>query len=56
MKQPSRFRTWVNNVWIENCEECQEWKETPPTLKTYWNKYKWWLKREFKYRERFNNL
>ena len=46
----SNFRTWVEDIWKENCEECREWRETPLTLNLYWNKYKWWLKREFKYR------
>jgi hypothetical protein len=46
----SNFRKWVEDIWKENCEECREWRETPLTLNLYWNKYKWWLKREFKYR------
>jgi len=51
MKKGSSFRLWVENIWRENCKECLEWKEQEPSLATYWNKYKWWLKREFRFQK-----
>lgn len=49
MKKKSAFRHWVQNIWFDYCEECRDWKENPESLKLYWDKYKWWLKREFKH-------
>ena len=46
----SEFRTWVQSIWREHCEECREWKDVPLPMETYLTKYKWWLKREFRYR------
>jgi len=52
MSKPSTFRHWVYNIWHENCDECREWQDQEQTLATYWNKYKWWLKREYRYQTR----
>lgn len=45
--QASAFRLWVQKVWYENCEEHLTYGEDPYKLQEYWNKYKWWLKREY---------
>lgn len=45
----SAFRHWVNELWLDNCEEHLTYGEDPYTMKQYWNKYKYWLKREYKY-------
>ena len=42
------FRSWVEEVWRENCEERLTYKENPATIKEYWNIYKYWLKKEYK--------
>ena len=49
MKPASDFRHWVRNVWLENTEEHLQFNELPYTMQEYWNKYKWWLKREYQY-------
>jgi hypothetical protein len=46
----SLFRNWVHNLWIENCFEHVDLREPKYTEKEYFNKFKWWLRREFKYR------
>jgi hypothetical protein len=46
----SPFRMWVQNLWIENCEERLVYKQDPVTIQQYWNTYKWWIKREYRHR------
>ena len=48
----SQFRSWVRHIWIDNCEERLTYGEDPATMKEYWNKYKYWLKREYKYQHK----
>jgi len=45
----SPFRLWVQNLWLENCEERLIYKENPDTIQQYWSKYKWWIKREYRH-------
>jgi hypothetical protein len=51
MKQ-SKFRLWVQELWMENREEKLTYGEDPVTIKTYWDKYKFWLKREYQHQQR----
>ena len=48
----SEFRNWVRNLWVENTEERNEYRELPYTQEEYWARYKWWLKREFQHQKR----
>jgi hypothetical protein len=48
---PKPFRMWVNNLYFQNCEEHLTYKEPGYTLSEYWNKYKWWLRREFRHQQ-----
>lgn len=45
----SAFRHWVHEIWLDNCDEHLTYGEDPYTIKQYWNKYKFWLKREYRY-------
>ena len=45
----SAFRHWVKELWLDNCEEHLTYGETPYKMQEYWSKYKWWIKREYKY-------
>ena len=47
----SNFRMWVQNIWADNTEEHLTFHENPYTIKEYWDKYKYWLKREFKHQQ-----
>jgi hypothetical protein len=49
--QPSKFRLWVQKIWYENSEEHLTFNENPYTIKEYWERYKYWLKREFKHQQ-----
>ena len=53
MKQSS-FRIWVANIWRDNLEERLVYKEEPIPMQEYWEKYKWWLKREYLHQTRKN--
>ena len=45
----SAFRHWVNELWMENREERLLYGEEPATITQYWERYKYWLKREYKH-------
>lgn len=45
----SHFRTWVRNLWFDNTSERLEYRELPYSMEEYWEKYKWWLKREYRF-------
>lgn len=45
----TEFRLWINNLWVKNCEERLIVGEQKLDPKTYFKKYKWWLKREFRH-------
>lgn len=49
-----RFRLWLQGMWYEHLDELQVMGQTPNskyTLKEYFNKYKYWLKREYKHQQ-----
>lgn len=52
---PTNFRVWISNLWITNCEERFIVGEQALDPKTYFNKYKWWLKNEYRCREKNKN-
>lgn len=43
------FRQWVHEMWLENRDELFELRQTPYNQSEYFNKYKYWLKREYKH-------
>lgn len=49
------FRMWVQNIYIQNCEEHLIYNEDRYTMQQYWTKYKWWLKREYCYQKEKND-
>ena len=51
----SKFRSWVRLLWIDNCEERLTYGQDPATIKQYWDTYKYWLKREYKYQRGKND-
>ena len=54
IKDTSRFRLWVQCIWMENCDERLTVGQDPVTIKQYWNNYKYWLKREYRHQQRQN--
>jgi hypothetical protein len=48
----SNFQNWLRLIWLENCREHEAHQELPYTLKEYWNRYRWWLRREYRYQQK----
>jgi hypothetical protein len=45
----TEFRAWLRQIWQANCQEREEFNELPLSQKEYFNTFKYWLKREFRY-------
>jgi len=45
------FRNWLRNIWLDNCAEHDAWGEPQISIKQYFNKYKWWLRREYRFQQ-----
>ena len=48
------FRTWVHELWLQNCDERYELSESKYTQEQYFQMYKYWLKREYKFQRTQN--
>jgi len=51
MQKTTKFRLWLNKLWQEHRSEVYAITNKPVDydINDYFNKYKWWLKREFKH-------
>jgi hypothetical protein len=47
-----KFRHWVHELWMQNCDEHRESSELPYTQEEYFRMYKYWLKREYRHQQR----
>jgi len=52
MKPVSNFRIWVTNIYYDNCSENLSHSESVYTLSEYFQRFKYWLKREYRYQQR----
>lgn len=52
MEKSSSFRDWVYQLWMQNCDEHDTFHEDQYTAEKYFQKYKYWLKREYKFQNR----
>lgn len=55
MRTQSTFRIWLHEVWLQNCDEHRDFGELPYTKERYFQMYKYWLKREFRYQKQKND-
>jgi hypothetical protein len=46
------FKLWVERIWRDNCAENFLWNDSVVSFGVYFNKYKWWLRREYRYQHR----
>lgn len=44
----SLFRSWVRNLWLENCDEHGDANLPKYSYEEYFQTFKWWLKKEYK--------
>ena len=51
-----RFRQWVHELWLQNCDEYLLVQGLPYTQTEYFHKYKWWLRREYRHQVRNNHV
>jgi hypothetical protein len=54
MSKNTDFRRWLHELWLRNCDERAEYGERRYTQEQYFQQYKYWLKREFKYQRSQN--
>jgi hypothetical protein len=47
----SKFRRWLHELWMQNCDEHREYGEMPLSQEQYFQMYKYWLKREFRHQQ-----
>ena len=52
MDKHSDFRYWLRELWLQNCDEHREYGEPPFSQEEYFQRYKYWLKREFQHQQR----
>lgn len=45
------FRSWLEDLWRDNCSEHDDYNEPRYTLQEYFAKYKWWLRREYRHQQ-----
>ena len=45
----SNFRVWCQNLWMANVDERKEMRFDHISMAEYFKRYKYWLKREYKY-------
>jgi hypothetical protein len=49
------FGQWVHELWLQNCDELLELNQTRYTQQEYFQKYKYWLKREYRHQQGVKN-
>ena len=45
------FRQWLHEMWLENCDERGAWHMDKITVQQYFQQYRWWLRREYRYQQ-----
>ena len=46
----TEFRAWLRQLWAENCAERDGFGQLPYSQSEYFQRYKWWFRREFRYK------
>lgn len=52
LEKESAFRKWLQEMYYENCDEHEMFNLKRYSLGEYFQKYKYWLKREFRHQQR----
>jgi hypothetical protein len=50
------FRNWLHELWLQNCDEHRDYNELPLTQEEYFKRYKYWLRREYRFQLRKQNV
>ena len=43
------FRYWLRQMWYEYVNECESYGQQPVNADQYFQRYKYWLKREYRH-------
>ena len=56
MEKQTTFRIWLQEIWMLHKDEYSEMNQLVPEqdLAAYFQKYKYWLKREFRHQKEQN--
>ena len=48
-----KFRDWLREMWYKHLDELESIGAPPPeyNLRQYFNRYKYWLKREYRHQQ-----
>jgi hypothetical protein len=47
-----KFRQWCQEMWYEHCAELESYCQgLPYSAQEYFNRYKFWLKREYRHQQ-----
>lgn len=52
MQKITPFRLWLHQIWLDNCAEHDTYGELPYTMQEYWQRYRYWLRREYRFQQR----
>jgi len=47
-----KFRQWLHEMWLANVDERIELHLDTINIKDYFDRYKWWLRREYRYQQK----
>ena len=50
------FRLWIEQLYYDNCEEHRIYNESVLTRQEYFTQFKWWLRREYRHKQRTGQL
>jgi hypothetical protein len=56
MTKHSKFRAWVHELWLQNCDEVDSYRIPKISQIEYFQRYKYWLKREYQHTVRVKNV
>ena len=54
MDKQSPFRMWLHELWLRNCDEHREYNLPVMSQEQYFQLYKYWLKREYRFQRSQN--
>ena len=54
MKKDTAFRLWLQELWFLHRQEVLSWEHKPVNyeMDVWFNRYKWWLRREFQFQQK----
>ena len=55
MVKTMQFRAWVEQLWQANCEEREQFLESCFSRTEYFQRFKYWLKREYRRQQKENS-